>query len=457
MITLQERVFGYLPPTTWERSKLHYMVCVRKGFRNTGMQENNLLSLSYGQIIEKDINVMEGLLPQSFETYQIVEPGNIILRLMDLQNDKHSLRQGLVKRRGIITSAYDALDVGGNNDPRFWAYLLLALDLAKYYYSLGGGVRQSIKFADFPNEWLSVPAPPTQRRIADFLDCKITRIDQLIMNKQRLVELLNEKSLALITEAFTKGFYPVVPIKGPGSVDCGNPAGSGGVRIPYQILRLKGLAEIRTSNVDKIINENEKPILLCNYTDVYNNERITDQLDFSRGSANDREINRFMLKKGDVVITKDSEARDDIGVPALVEAGGAGTICGYHLAILRPFTSVIRGDYLFWYLKSLVAAFYFTIHAEGITRYGLTVDDMGSIPVPTPDLVTQKRVAKFLDQKAMGINSTQGKIVRSIEKLREYRSALITAAVTGRIDVDTWQWRGNTERGLEAIEKEAEA
>jgi type I restriction enzyme S subunit len=152
------------------------------------MREDNLLSLSYGRIINKDIAGAEGLLPESFETYQIVEPGNIVMRLTDLQNDKRSLRQGLVKERGIITSAYDALEVGKDQDPRFWAYALLALDLAKYYYSLGGGVRQSIKFADFPNDWIAVADLPTQKATADFLDRETARIDLLIKKKQRLAD-----------------------------------------------------------------------------------------------------------------------------------------------------------------------------------------------------------------------------------------------------------------------------
>src|ERR1035437_1511422 len=157
MITVQERVHGARPPQYWAVGRLHRVLRVRKNFKNTGMKEDNLLSLSYGRIIRKDIDTAEGLLPESFETYQIVEPGNIVMRLTDLQNDKRSLRQGLVHERGIITSAYDALEVGPDHDPRFWAYALLALDLSKYYYSLGGGVRQSINFADFPNDWIGVP------------------------------------------------------------------------------------------------------------------------------------------------------------------------------------------------------------------------------------------------------------------------------------------------------------
>ena len=101
-----------------------------------------------------------------------------------------------MRQRGIITSAYDALEVNGANEPRYWAYALLALDLAKYYYSLGGGVRQSIKFADFSNEWITYADLPTQKAIADFLDRETARIDQLIEKKQRMVEVLEERLCA---------------------------------------------------------------------------------------------------------------------------------------------------------------------------------------------------------------------------------------------------------------------
>ena len=219
MITLQERVHSSPPPPGWKLNKLHRVLRVRKGFKNLGMQEDNLLSLSYGRIIRKSIDAAEGLLPESFETYQIVEPGNIVMRLTDLQNDKRSLRQGLVKERGIITSAYDALELEKGHDPRFWAYALLALDLAKYYYSLGGGVRQSIKFSDFPNDWISTPNTDTQKAIADFLDRETARIDQLIKKKQRLVEQAIQAMRAGATIQVEPAFQPAVsaaPAEAPG-------------------------------------------------------------------------------------------------------------------------------------------------------------------------------------------------------------------------------------------------
>lgn len=212
MKTLQERVHSAPKPDSWKLDKLHRVLRVRQGFKNVGMVEDNLLSLSYGRIKRKDIDGAGGLLPESFETYQIVESGNIVLRLTDLQNDKRSIRQGLVTERGIITSAYDALEATRGNEARFWAYALLALDLAKYYYSLGGGVRQSIKFSDFPNDWVYLPDLAIQKQIADFLDAEIARIDALIDKKQRFSDILMSNRTDAVLQVFERFNAPVMQI-----------------------------------------------------------------------------------------------------------------------------------------------------------------------------------------------------------------------------------------------------
>src|SRR5690606_33969298 len=136
---------------------------------NKGMRESNLLSLSYGRIVQRDIDSSDGLLPESIETYQIVESDDIVFRLTDLQNDKRSLRSGLVTERGIITSAYLAV-TPRDMDPRFLAYAMRDTDLRKVFYSMGGGLRQSMKFSDM--KWLPVVTPSRQEQsaIATFLD-----------------------------------------------------------------------------------------------------------------------------------------------------------------------------------------------------------------------------------------------------------------------------------------------
>ncbi|KWR73988.1 hypothetical protein RN04_01910 [Arthrobacter sp. W1] len=168
--------------------------------KNVGMGEQNLLSLSYGKIVRKDINSADGLLPASFETYQIVEPGMTILRFTDLQNDQRSLRSGLVTERGIITSTYVAVDPFAMA-PRFFAYMMRAYDTNKVFYGMGGGVRQGLNFDSIRR--LPVPNLPfdEQRAIADYLDQETAQIDALVAKQEEFIELLRERRSAAIESA----------------------------------------------------------------------------------------------------------------------------------------------------------------------------------------------------------------------------------------------------------------
>ena len=169
---------------------------------NVGMLEDNLLSLSYGRIVRKDIDSNDGLLPESFETYQIVHQGDIVLRLTDLQNDKRSLRSAHVQERGIITPAYLAIRPTGASSA-FLAYLLRAYDLSKVFYSMGGGLRQSMKFADLKRMPIVIPPEREQAAIAAFLDRETAKIDMLVSKSEKAIELQKEHRTALISAAVT--------------------------------------------------------------------------------------------------------------------------------------------------------------------------------------------------------------------------------------------------------------
>ena len=157
--------------------------------KNTEGQESTVLSLSYGNIVERDVDTNFGLLPESFNTYQIVRDGDLILRLTDLQNDKKSLRVGLVKQTGIITSAYLKLRSNQSIDSRFAYRLLHSYDTTKVFYGMGGGLRQSMKFEDFRRLPILVPPLEEQQKIANFLDHETPKIDTLIAKQEKLIEL----------------------------------------------------------------------------------------------------------------------------------------------------------------------------------------------------------------------------------------------------------------------------
>jgi type I restriction enzyme S subunit len=199
-------------------------------------------------------------------------------------------------------------------------------------------------------------------------------------------------------------------------------------------MRLRHLATIANSNVDKVTNPDEEPIRLCNYVDVYKNDRITNDLDFMSASATRTEITKFGLIVGDVLITKDSEDRNDIAVPAYVAETADDLVCGYHLALLRARPERADGAFMFWALQSKPAQDAFSNAASGVTRYGLTLDGMKSVELPCPDLPIQKAIADFLDRETARIDHLIEKKKRLVEALKAKATDHADLAVTGRND-----------------------
>jgi len=155
-------------PAHWSIHPVYNYFGERKN-KNSFGNEDNLLSLSYGRVIRKDINTSDGLLPESFNTYNIVEAGDIIIRPTDLQNDKRSLRTGLVKEHGIITSAYIDLCPLKQVDSRYFHFLLHAYDVMKVFYNMGNGVRQGLNYSEFSRLMVFEPPYEEQVAMADYL------------------------------------------------------------------------------------------------------------------------------------------------------------------------------------------------------------------------------------------------------------------------------------------------
>ena len=219
----------------------------------------------------------------------------------------------------------------------------------------------------------------------------------------------------------------------------------GWVPAHWEVRRLRTIAEMRVSNVDKHSRDGERPIRLCNYVDVYNADRIRTGMPLMAATAVSAEIERFRLHPDDVLITKDSEAWNDIGVPALVETAADNTICGYHLALLRPFSGCVSGGFLFRAVESSAVAQQFHVRANGVTRYGLTHNAIKAVWLPLPPPPEQAAIVRFLDhadrrirryirarEKLIGAAS---RVDQSTALIGEYRTRLIADVVTGKLDV----------------------
>ena len=203
----------------------------------------------------------------------------------------------------------------------------------------------------------------------------------------------------------------------------------------WKIIRLKYSSQCNTSNVDKLTKEGEITIQLCNYTDVYKNDKIQSGINFMVASATQSEIERFQLRSDDVLITKDSETPDDIGIPAFVVEDLDNVLCGYHLALLRSLKDVLNGFYLYFLFKSHRFNQQFTIAANGITRFGLSIDDVRNAYIPIPPLADQLKLATILNHKSTEIDDLISKKQNLIELLKEERIALINQTVTKGLDL----------------------
>jgi type I restriction enzyme, S subunit len=201
----------------------------------------------------------------------------------------------------------------------------------------------------------------------------------------------------------------------------------------WRLEKLKFFAATRNSNVDKTISDDEEPVSLCNYTDVYYNDRITSDLAFMAGSATPAEIEKFQLRRDQVILTKDSEEWDDIGIPALVVEDMPGVLCGYHLSVLEPGLE-LDGGFLAWLCRSDPLNDQFKLGANGVTRYGLGQYPMKNAFVALPSLVTQKRIAAFLAEKTAQIDALIEKKRALLNRLAEKRQATVTQAVTKGLD-----------------------
>lgn len=202
----------------------------------------------------------------------------------------------------------------------------------------------------------------------------------------------------------------------------------------WSVMRLDAVTDVLFSNVDKHTREGETPVRLCNYVDVYKNERITGEIEFMAASAEAREIATFQIRRGDVLATKDSETPDDIAIPSLVADDLPGVLCGYHLAMLRPRSKRLNGAYLAWVHASKQFRAQYESVAVGVTRFGLPQHTFRSARIPLPPLSEQVRIADFLDQSCAGVDRAMAAKRRQIAVLEGVRRDAIQQAVTRGID-----------------------
>ncbi len=194
----------------------------------------------------------------------------------------------------------------------------------------------------------------------------------------------------------------------------------------WREINLASVADIRFSNVDKKSESGERPVRLCNYTDVYNNDYVTADMDFMRATASRTEIEKFGLLEGDVVVTKDSETPDDIGIPTVIDSTAPDLVCGYHLALIRPSQGEIDPTFLAKQLGHWRIARYFGRQANGTTRYGLSTGAIANVPLHLPSIEEQRTAGRTVRSLDTAIAKTEAVVA----KLKCVRAGLFQDLLT---------------------------
>lgn len=399
-----------------------FSVASERNEPNTGMLEDNLLSLSYGHIVRKNIDSNDGLLPESFETYQIVRPADIVFRLTDLQNDKRSLRTAIVEEQGIITSAYLAAKPTGIQ-ARFLSYLLRAYDVTKVFYSMGGGLRQSMKFSDIKRLPTLVPPMEEQTAISTFLDHEAAKIDALIAEQEKLLTLLAEKRQATISHAVTKGLNPDVPMKDSGVEWLGE------VPVHWEVKRLKHISPFMTVGI--VVNPSEYvadeglPFIYGGdisegNIDVESSRRIT--------AEDSQNQSKTMLEVGDLLTVRVGAP----GITAVVPDSCAGGNCA---SVMLTRRGNFNSAWLCYAMNSRMVRYQVEVVQYGAAQEQFNISHATNFWVATPPECEQVEIVAFLDSEIGRLEALTIEATRNIHLLKERRTALISAAVTGKIDV----------------------
>ena len=207
--------------------------------------------------------------------------------------------------------------------------------------------------------------------------------------------------------------------------------GAGAPPDGWRLARLGEVADVSFSSVDKKTTDSEVPVELCNYTDVFYNRRIRVGMKLMTATATPVERDTWSLKKGDVLFTKDSETPDEIGVPSYVSDDMPNVLCGYHLGLARPSSNLAYGAFIARALASRASVQEFSRIANGITRFGLTLEATRNLPILLPPLSEQRAIAAVLDSIDDAIEGAEA-VITATERLRDaLLHELLTCGVPG--------------------------
>ena len=405
-------------PSSWRLVRGRFLFRSQKEI-NRDMQCENLLSLTYDGVLNKDFSGSEGLRPENYNTYQIFQKDNLVFKMIDLENVKTS-RVGIVHEKGIMSSAYIRFEVIKTKiEPKFAYWFYYDLYKKEIYNSIGSGVRSTLSSSDLLEMELPVPQLKEQKLISRYLDHKTKQIDLLIEKIQKKIELLREQLTSFINKCVTKGLDPSVEKKDSGVEWIGE------IPSHWDILPLKYFGKVTLGKM--LTSEDQGGYSLKPYLRSTNiqKERV-DVSDVNEMWFSVSELENLRLLKGDLLFN---------------EGGDVGRTCIWLNELDECYiqNSVNRvrfekdNEWFFLYLSFL---YHSVGHYDSIVNRvsipHLTKEKLESVIFLKPPINEQQQIFEYIDEQ---IQKTDKRILneeKRIELLKEYRQSLISEVVTGK-------------------------
>ncbi len=303
------------------------------------------------------------------------------------------------------------------------------------------GTQPNISMAAIERLYVVAPPLSEQRAIATFLDHKTAHIDALIAKKEHQVELLQEKRAALISHAVTKGLDPSVPMKDSGIEWLGE------IPAHWEVKQIRYIAEsLQTGPFGSQLHSSD---YVTDGTPVINPSHMKDgYIEPDHKVAIDdktcERLARHKLCAGDIVFAR----RGELGRCALVTLAEEGWLCGTGSLRMRSKLELAYPPFLNRVLSTNGVSEWLLLQSVGSTMDNLNTSILSQLALPIPPLNKQHTIAVHLDHEIVKIDALTAKVQESIERLQEYRTALVSAAVTGKIDVRGEQVQRTSESAL---------
>ena len=400
-------------PAYWQVKGLFQLVSQVKN-KNKDLLETNLLSLSYGKIKRKNIDDNEGLLPTSFDSYNIIEENDIVLRLTDLQNDHTSLRVGRSTERGIITSAYITIRPTNSKMSEYLYYLLHSFDIKKGFYGMGAGVRQGLHYDEVKMLRIPLPTLSEQSAIAAYLDTQCAKIDEIITEAKASIEDYKRWKASIIYEAVTKGLNPNAEMKDSGIEWIGK------MPAHWSITRMKSILENVTvknhPDAEVLSLYRDLGVLPKNSRDDNHNVTSEDTASYKYVEVGDLVINKMKAWQGSLAVSD----YEGIVSPA------------YYVCKFR--SEEIDKRYIHFLLRCSAYAQEFERLSTGmrVGQWDLGINDFMRVPTLLPPISEQSAIASYLDTQCAKISELVAEKQSLIDDLESYKKSLIYEAVTGK-------------------------